>query len=228
MVFEFAANSRFFPSTRAVDLATAMRGAILRYAEEPIPAEISGHREDGTPVSGPHVAFLPLPYVGAEHADGRILGMAVSVPKSVGDEARRTLFRAIGAWERAVPRHPYPLKLTLGREGVAHMSRLHGSADLVSLRPGVWQRPSHRWVSATPIALPRHPGRLVGWDCGRPGEGVGAGRGHRCGCLRARRVAGAGVGGGRAEAVHRGRQTGQTLSRVQPEGAGRKAGSDAS
>ena len=162
IVLEFAANSRFFPSTRAVDLATAMRGAILRYTEEPVPAEISGHRNDGTPISGPHVAFLPLPYVGSEYADGRIQGMAVSVPKSMGDAARRSLFRAIGVWERAVPRHSYPLKLTLGREGVAHMSRLHDHADIVSLRPSVWQRSSRWWVSATPIALPKHPGRLAG------------------------------------------------------------------
>ena len=162
VVFEFAHGSRFFPSTRAVDLATAMRAAILHYAEDPIHEEISGHRSDGAPVSGPHVAFLPLPYVGSEYADGRILGMAVSVPKSVSDAARRTLFRAIGAWERAVSRHPYSLKLTLGHEGSVHMSRLRGPSDLVSLRPGVWRRPSRRWVSATPIALPRHPGRLVG------------------------------------------------------------------
>ena len=162
VVFELAANSRFFPSTRTVDLATAMRGAILRYAEEPIPAEISGHRNDGTPIDGPHAAFLPLPYVGYSHADGRILGMALSMPKSMSDAASRALLRAIGRWERAVPRHPYPLKLTLGRDGTAHMLRLRGPAVIVSLRPSIWQRPSHRWVSATPIALPRHPGRLVG------------------------------------------------------------------
>ena len=162
VVFEFAHGSRFFPSTRAVDLATAMRAAILHYAEDPIHEEISGHRSDGSPVSGPHMAFLPLPYVGSEYADGRVLGMAVSAPSSLSDAPRKALFRAIGAWERAFPRHPYPLKLTLGREGVVHMSRLRGPSDLVSLRPGVWRRPSRRWVSATPIALPRHPGRLVG------------------------------------------------------------------
>ena len=157
VVFEFEARSRFFPSTRAVDLATAMRGAILRYAEEPIPAEISGHRGDGTPVSGPHVAFLPLPYVGSEYADGRILGMALSMPESMSDAVRRALYRAIGKWERGTP-----LKLTLGRDGAARMSRLRGPADIVSLRRSVWRRPSRRWISATPIALPRHPGRLVG------------------------------------------------------------------
>ena len=162
VVFEFAHSSRFFPSTRAVELAAVMRAAILHYAEEPIPEEVSGHRSDGTPVSGPHVAFLPLPYVGFEHADGRVLGMAISVPKSLSDAARGSLFKAIGWWERAVSTDPYSLKLTLGREGIIHMSRLRGRADMVSLRPGIWCRPSRRWVTATPIALPRHPGRLVG------------------------------------------------------------------
>ena len=162
IIFEFAHGSRAFPSTRAAELATAIRAAVLHYAEDPIPEELSGHRRDGQPMDGPHVAFQPLPYVGYEHADGRILGMAVSVPKSVSDAARRSLYRTIGTWERTSPHHPYPLKLTLGREGVVHMSRLRGPADVVSLRPGVWRRPSRRWVSATPIALPRHPGRLVG------------------------------------------------------------------
>lgn len=164
VVFEFAHGSRFFPSTRAVELATSMRGAILRYAQDPIPEGVSGHRSDGTPVSGPHVAFLPLPYVGFEHADGRVLGIAVSVPYSLGDDMRRAVFRAIGIWEHTNEdrQRPYALKLMLGREGVVHMSRLRGPADVVTLRPDVWRRPSRRWLSATPIALPRHPGRLVG------------------------------------------------------------------
>ena len=160
IVFEFANNSRSFPSTRAMDLATAMRGAVLSYAEDPIPEELSGHRSDGKPTYDPHVAFLPLPHIGSEYADGRLLGIALSVPRSLGDNARRTVFRAIGRWEQAAPQHP--LRLTLGSQGVVHMSRLRGPADLVTLRPRVWNRPSLRWVSVTPIALPRHPGSLSG------------------------------------------------------------------
>ena len=162
ILFEFAHNSRFFPSTRAVDLATAMRKAVLSYAEDPIPEELSGHMRDGKPTYDPHVAFLPLPHIGSEYADGRLLGIALSVPRSLGDDARRAVFRAIGRWEQAVPQHPYPLRLTLGSQGVVHMTRLRGPADLVALRPRVWNRPSLRWVSATPIALPRHPGNLSG------------------------------------------------------------------
>ncbi len=162
IVFEFAHNSRSFPATRTVDLAAAMRGAVLNYAEDPIPETLSGHRPDGKPTYDPHVAFLPLPHIGSDYADGRLLGIALSMPKSLGDDVRRAVFRAIGRWEQAAPQHPYPLRLTLGSQGVIHMTRLRGHADLVALRPRIWNRPSIRWVSATPIALPRHPGSLSG------------------------------------------------------------------
>lgn len=162
IVFEFAHNSRSFPSWRAVELATAMRSSILSYAEEPIPEGISGHKPEGRPTDTPHVAFLPIPYVGYEFADGRILGIVLSIPNSLDNATRRAAFRAAGIWERSVPRHPYPLRLTLGAEGVANMERLRENATLDSLRPSVWRGPSEEWVSATPIALPRHPGRLSG------------------------------------------------------------------
>ncbi len=164
VVFEFAHNSRFFPSTRAVELATAMRAAILHYAKEPIPEALSGHNRQGKSTAAPHVAFLPLPYIGYEHADGRILGMALSMPMSMDVRARRAALRAIGTWEDGQDdkQRPYALRLTLGSHGVVHMSRLRGAVTLTSLRPSAWNRRSQRWVSATPIALPRHPGRLTG------------------------------------------------------------------
>ena len=158
IVFEFAHDSRTLPATRTVELATALRSAVFRYAKDPIPEEISGHKLDGTPTSVPHVAFLPLPYVGFEHADGRILGIAASVPKMLNDVSRLALFWAIGFWEEEASGEG--LKLTLGPRGVVRMSRLHGPATMVSLRTGTWFRPSRRWVSATPVALPKHPGSL--------------------------------------------------------------------
>ncbi len=158
IVFEFEPNSRFFSSTRAVDLASAMRGAILKYAEEPVPEEISGHRRDGKPTDAPHMAYLPLPHIGFEYADGRLLGIALSVPNSLPDEVRRSVYRAVGIWEQSAAQ----LRLTLGRQGAIQMTRLRSPSDLVGLRPSVWNRRSYRWVSATPIALPKHPGNLGG------------------------------------------------------------------
>ena len=158
IVFEFAHNSRTLPSTQTVELASALRAAVFRYAEDPIPEEISGHRSGKTPTTAPHVAFLPLPYVGFERADGRMLGVALSLPGSLSDAARRAVFRAVGTWERTVGQAS--LRITMGARGAVQMSRLHGPAALVSLQPSVWRRPSLLWVSATPIALPRHPGSL--------------------------------------------------------------------
>ena len=158
IVFELMPGFRSFPATRAVELATAMRAAVFHHVEDPIPEEISGHLPDGRPTAVPHVAFLPLPYVGFEHADGRLLGLAVSVPDAVSADARREVYRAIGNWERSA-RHD-DLRLTLGAQGVVHLRRQRGPATLISLRTGAWSRASCRWVSATPIALPRHPGRL--------------------------------------------------------------------
>ena len=160
IVFEFAPDSRYVPAARTVELATAMRAAVFSYAQDPIPEEVSGHLVNGNPTASPHVAFLPLPYVGFKHADGRLLGMAVSVPDTVSDTARRALYVAIGRLEAAAKDDP--LRLTLGARGVVDLSRQRGPAMLASLRPSVWNKVSCRWVSATPVALPRHPGRLAG------------------------------------------------------------------
>ena len=160
IVFEFAHNSRALPSSRGVELAMVMRSAILSYAEDPIPEGLSGHKPEGQPTESPHVAFLPIPYVGYEYADGRILGIALSLPGSLDGAARRAALRAIGRWERAKSDQPYPLRLTLGSTDVVHMARLREYATLHSLRAEIWHRPSRTWLSAVPIALPRHPGRL--------------------------------------------------------------------
>ena len=158
IVFEFSPQSRFLSNTRLIEVASAMRGAIFHHADDPIPEELSGHLADGRPTARPHVAFLPLPYVGFGHSDGRLLGIAVLIPGTVGDAARRSLYRSIGRWEKASS--DGVLKLKLGRRGVLHLSRKLGVAALKSLRPSVWNRKSYLWLSATPLALPRHPGRL--------------------------------------------------------------------
>ena len=168
IVFEFSHESRNFPPTKIVELATAMHVAILHYSEEPIPEEISGHRMDGSPTIIPHVSFLPLPNIGFEHSDGRILGIAVSLPNVLKESSRRAVLRTIGRWENEVStlqsqrnkKTRTILRLTLGTEGVVNMYRLRSPTSLVSLRPSIWQHASHHWVSATPIALPRHPGSL--------------------------------------------------------------------
>ena len=157
-VFEFQHGSRMIPAFRAVELATTMRAAIFHFAKDPLPEGLSGHKPSGAPTSEPHVSFLPLPYVGFPHADGRLLGIAVSVPKTLDDHSREELYRAIGTWEEFAG--PKNLMLKLGAKGEIYMSRVRETSVTVSLRQRVWCRPSSRWTTAAPIALPRHPGSL--------------------------------------------------------------------
>ena len=165
IVFEFAHDCRAFPVTRSVEIATAMRAAIMAYADDPIPGGITGHRRDGRPALAPHMATLPIPHVGSAHADGRLLGIALSVPKSMDEVSRNALYRAIGKWERVVAESAghgqVDLTLTMGTRGECRLRRVVGVSELVSLRTTVWHRSSRRWMSATPVALPRHPGPLT-------------------------------------------------------------------
>lgn len=161
IVFEFLRSSRRFPATRAVQIAATLRDAIFHHAENPIPEGLSGHAEDGSPVPLPHVGFLPLPYVGWDHADGRIMGAAVSVPDSLDEPSRRAVLRAVGTWESEANAANQDLRLTMGRSGDVDMKRLTGfEPTLETLRTKTWGRSSRRWVSATPVALPTNPGRL--------------------------------------------------------------------
>ena len=159
LVFEFLHGSRAFPAMRTVEVATALRSAMFRFADEPIPEGLSGHTPDGCPTSEPHVAFLPLPFAGRAHGDGRLLGIAVSVPNDVNQATRHSLYRAVGKWERQA--RGRDLKLVFGRQGEIRLRRLRGRG-LATLRRHSWRGPSRHWASVTPIALPRHPGRLRG------------------------------------------------------------------
>ena len=165
IVFEFAHDSRAFPTTRGVEFASAMRAAILAHAENPMPEALSGHQPDGRPTLFPHVATVPIPHVASPHADGRLLGVALSVPNSMDGMSRTALHRAIGLLERTVEsgrndRRGH-LTLPMGSRGEVRLRRVVGISDLMSLRPWVWHRPARRWSSATPVALPRHPGSLT-------------------------------------------------------------------
>lgn len=152
------------PSSRAVEVATAVRGALMRYADQPPRPILSGHADDGAAANTPHLAIVPLPYVGSRYADGRIMGVALVLPRQVAAEDRRHVLRAVGRWEQSMqvsPDETTPwLELQLGRAGVLQVERVLAEDERQQLRPGTWCKPSHTWVTATPIALDRNPGKL--------------------------------------------------------------------
>lgn len=159
LVFEIPGHQRQFPTIRAVELTEALRGAVFHHADDPAPEGLSGHLPDGRPSRHPHVAFLALPNVGHDYADGRIMGLAAMLPASLPDDATHAAYRAIGTWEQAEPRGR--CRLTLGGGQVVDLLRRQPPFELSTLRTGTWSRPSLDWISATPMALPKNPGRLT-------------------------------------------------------------------
>ena len=136
----------------SVRLTEALRSAVLRVAGRDAPPVLHGHGADGRP----HVAFLALPDVGHEHADGHLLGLAVAIPDlPVGE--REAVLRAV---------------LGLRREdrGGAIEVTLPGFGGVeVLYQPGLvrpwggteqrWRQGSDRWISVTPVVLDRYPKR---------------------------------------------------------------------
>ena len=63
-----------------LQLSEKLRNAVVKHCPEPVPEWVSGHTPDGRPSQTPHIALLPLPFVGGEHADGHLLGFALAIP----------------------------------------------------------------------------------------------------------------------------------------------------
>jgi CRISPR-associated protein Csb2 len=136
-------------------LTDVLRAAVMSRAQEvsdSVPEVFSGHDNNGRPSARPHAAYVTLPFVSdvQEHADGRVMGVAVVLPRDLPAQERRKLSRAL-----VLVNH-----LVVPGVGRLELERL--TADRVSphnLRPDTWSGPSRRWGSVTPVLLDRFPRR---------------------------------------------------------------------
>ncbi|MCS6945970.1 MAG: type I-U CRISPR-associated protein Csb2 [Sutterellaceae bacterium] len=131
----------------------ALRAAVQSACPQPVPEWVSGHAADGSPSVLPHLALVPLPFVGAEHADGRLLGAALVIPRRVeSQEAARCLEPLL----REPSGAPRIIKLYEAKwlecQAVLELRESPPS----TLRPEVWTQPAREWASVTPVALDRH------------------------------------------------------------------------
>lgn len=154
--------------TAGVSVASAVRAALMRYADQPVHEALSGHRPDGSPGRSPHVAVVPLPDVAHPHANGALLGVALALPRTLDEAGRRAVLRAVARWEAEARAssgleddETPALRVLLGRAGVVEVERVAwGEPQLSGLRSDTWAGPAQTWVSVTPVALDRNPGNL--------------------------------------------------------------------
>jgi CRISPR-associated protein Csb2 len=129
------------------------REAILSHSNglpERVRRVLSGHDANGAPLEEPHLAFVPLAFVGHPHADGRLLGVGLALPQRLHREDRRDALRAAGRVQR----------LVLGRLGAWTVTPQAAIRPAWNLRPEAWTahpERATRWSTVTPIVYDRHP-----------------------------------------------------------------------
>jgi len=140
-----------------LQLTEALRGAIMKsHQPERPPDWISGHDgPDGPPLRSSHLAFIPLPHVGRTHADGRLMGVALVVPKSIPPE--EVLRELSGFLYEANANKPAERSLFDGRFFEWRIALEDREEPPWSLRQETWTAPSERWGSVTPVVLDRYP-----------------------------------------------------------------------
>ena len=97
----------------------------------------------------PHLAVLPLPFVGHEHADGHLLGFGIALPRDLGPAERRH------AWGAAIK----ATQLRLGRLGLWQLVPEDREVPPQTLQPATWTatRGARLWATVSPVAFDRHP-----------------------------------------------------------------------
>lgn len=129
-----------------------------------LPSWISGHvpsksGERTTSTKDCHISIFPLPYVGAKHADGHILGIGIALPKpeSIGiprselvaiwRKTLRTMLEDDGTLELSPKDHSWKIRLEAETSPKPRLA----------LQASRWLEPSETWNTVTPIVLDRHP-----------------------------------------------------------------------
>lgn len=141
-------------------LTDALRKTLIAAAETTGSATaksiLSGHAPDGSSATSPHAAYLPLSFVGAEHADGHVLGLAIALPNGLSRADEDSCYTALAA---AIDPETDALRLALGAVGALDIA--YEDRDIIlrpyALRPATWSDAARVWATVTPIALDRFP-----------------------------------------------------------------------
>src|SRR3954471_1636922 len=150
------------PLAHAAVLTTAVRGALMGRADQPVARIISGHEPDGTQAQREHISVVPMANVGNQHGDGDIKGFAVMIPPGATRDEREAVHRAIRrvGVEGSVDELS---SIVMGHVGAWTVAR-QAAPSLTSLQPAHWAQTARRWVSVTPYVFEIVPSDRPGRD----------------------------------------------------------------
>lgn len=152
-------------------VADAIRKELMKRWGPNTPEWVSGHAADGSVSKLPRPAYLPLGFVGREHADGHLLGVALAVPNDFAhtEELIELFTRHTHGEYEGLPylaltvHNPHlgdravgPLELELDER--PERGRQH------TLQPRNWIGPCDIWATVTPVMLPQFPRRGLSFE----------------------------------------------------------------
>ena len=149
------------PDPRAAALvAKAVRCALMsgykRIGHEAtMPALVSGHATDNSPSAEPHLAIVPLAFIGSQFADGGVFGLALVPPGNgelLDDDGFRQALLEITTWNDADERRD----LRLTAHGFNIVLSPSGERELRSLDPAPYVAVATTWATCTPLVLDHH------------------------------------------------------------------------
>ena len=143
-------------------VTSALQKTLIKMAADldiDLPEEISGHKADKSASERPHLAILPLAYVDSEHANGRLMGLALSLPRKCSADIRHTLLQCLDKMRKESPKKSSP-QLKLGNLGVWNLDGIVEDRPPRNLLASTWTaspKGATEWGTVTPIVLDRHP-----------------------------------------------------------------------
>lgn len=138
---------RIWPTAaRSLRLVERLRAAWMSVLGDGAPSVVHGH-------DGPHVALVPLPAVGHRHADGRVPGFGIAVPRRLELGDRTALDRALLRLDG--------LRFRVGPAEYV-VQRVRPDEELPrTLDPHAWVRPDRFWASVSPVVMDQYPRRTL-------------------------------------------------------------------
>lgn len=156
-------------------LMRQFRQKFLQAAGRSLSPVLGGHSPAGQPTDQPHLAFVPLPHVGFNWADGDLRGIAIIPPRNLSVDDQLELHEVVRQLVRETRLHPSLGLLESADRPDFVLSAWDNSpptafalnrslAQFAATDAARWSSPSRDWATVTPIVLGRYPGELFSRD----------------------------------------------------------------
>jgi CRISPR-associated protein Csb2 len=139
-----------------LQLTGALRNAAMKgVLDGHCPEWLTGHDSDGNPSRNPHMAFFPLPFVGADYADGHVMGLALAIPRRLpASDIRNVIGPLLFNQESGAPSNIHIWNRNLWDWRLQRETR---ERPPLTLSAKTWIGPGRVWASVTPVVLHHYP-----------------------------------------------------------------------